>query len=62
MSDSLQTVSTAPVQSGGEVVLPPGLMTAEQYGKLPDLGYPTELVRGQIKVMNQPYPRHGESV
>lgn len=34
-------------------------MTAEQYGRLPDLGYPTELVRGQIKVMNQPYPEHG---
>jgi Uma2 family endonuclease len=34
-------------------------MTADQYGRLPDLGYPTELVRGQIKVMNQPYPEHG---
>jgi Uma2 family endonuclease len=35
-------------------------MTAEQYGCLPDLGYPTELVRGQIKVMNQLYPSHGQ--
>lgn len=50
----------ATVQAGGQVVLAPGPMTAEQYGRLPDLGYPTELVRGHIKVMNQPYPEHGE--
>ncbi len=35
-------------------------MTADQYAELPDLGYPTELVRGQIKVMNRPYPSYGE--
>jgi Uma2 family endonuclease len=60
MSDSLETVSTAALQTSGQVVFPPGPMTADQYGRLPDLGYPTELVRGQIKVMNQPYPEHGE--
>jgi hypothetical protein len=58
MSDSTQT-STVAVESIGNVVLPPGPMTAEQYGRLPDLGYPTELVRGQIKVIDQPYPSHG---
>ncbi|MBS0211281.1 MAG: Uma2 family endonuclease [Planctomycetes bacterium] len=36
------------------------LLTAEEYGELPDLGYPTELVRGQIVMMNRPAPRHGE--
>jgi len=60
MSDSLETMTTTNPQTSGQVVLPPGPMTAEQYGMLPDLGYPTELVRGQIKVMNQPYPSHGE--
>ena len=35
------------------------LLTAEQYGELPDLERPTELVRGRIVEMNQPYPRHG---
>jgi Uma2 family endonuclease len=59
MSDSMESTSTAAAQPIGDVVLPPGPMTAEQYGMLPDLGYPTELVRGQIKVMNQPYPSHG---
>jgi Uma2 family endonuclease len=60
MSDSLETAPTAAVQTSGQVVLPPGPMTADQYGRLPDLGYPTELVRGQIKVMNQAYPEHGQ--
>jgi Uma2 family endonuclease len=60
MSDSIENASTAALQPIGNVVLPPGPMTAEQYGRLPDLGYPTELVRGQIKVMNHPYPSHGE--
>jgi Uma2 family endonuclease len=60
MSDSMESTSTAALQPIGDVILPPGPMTAEQYGMLPDLGYPTELVRGQIKVMNQPYPSHGE--
>jgi Uma2 family endonuclease len=44
----------------GDVVLPPGPMTAEQYGRLPNLGYPTELVRGQIWLMEYPYPDHGQ--
>jgi Uma2 family endonuclease len=60
MSDSMENTSAAVVEPIGNVVLPPGPMTADQYGRLPDLGYPTELVRGQIKVMNQPYPSHGE--
>jgi Uma2 family endonuclease len=59
MSDSLETISAADLPPSGQVVLPPGPMTAEQYGRLPYLGYPTELVRGQIKIMNQPYPEHG---
>src|SRR5260370_7723127 len=36
------------------------LLTAEEYGRLPDNGKPTELVRGRIVEMNIPYPRHGE--
>jgi Uma2 family endonuclease len=36
------------------------LMTAEEYGLLPDLGRPTELVRGRVVTMNMPFPRHGE--
>jgi hypothetical protein len=59
MSDSTQT-STAAVESIGNVVLPPGPITAEQYGQLPDLVYPTELVRGQIKLMEYPCPDHGQ--
>jgi Uma2 family endonuclease len=59
MSDPLQSMATAAAHTAAQVILPPGPMTAEQYGCLPDLGYPTELVRGQIKVMNQPYPSHG---
>jgi Uma2 family endonuclease len=35
------------------------LMTAEQYGKRPDPGYPQELVRGRIVAMAQPDRRHG---
>lgn len=35
------------------------LLTAEQYFALPDLGYPSELVRGEIVMMNVPYYRHG---
>jgi hypothetical protein len=59
MSDSLESMTTAEAHASLQVILPPGPMTAEQYGQLPDLGYPTELVRGQIKVMNQPYASHG---
>ena len=36
------------------------LMTAEEYAALPDLGRPTELVRGEIIEMNVPTPRHGQ--
>jgi Uma2 family endonuclease len=36
------------------------LLTAEEYGRLPDDGRPTELIRGRIVPMNTPYPRHGE--
>jgi Uma2 family endonuclease len=36
------------------------LLTADEYGKLPNNGKPTELVRGRIVEMNMPYPRHGE--
>ena len=35
------------------------LLTAEQYGMLPDSGRPTELVRGKVVEMNMPYPYHG---
>ena len=37
----------------------PRLLTAEKYGVLPDLGYPSELVRGKIVRMNIPKPLHG---
>ncbi|MCA9076871.1 MAG: Uma2 family endonuclease [Planctomycetaceae bacterium] len=36
------------------------LMTAEEYARLPDLGVPTELVRGEVIEVNIPKPRHGE--
>jgi Uma2 family endonuclease len=36
------------------------LLTAEEFGLLPDNGRPSELVRGRIVEMNMPYPRHGE--
>jgi Uma2 family endonuclease len=42
------------------IVAPDKLLTAEEYGRLPDLGRPTELVRGRIVDMNVPYPRHGQ--
>lgn len=35
------------------------MLTAEQYGALPDLGYPSELVRGKIVRMNILKPLHG---
>jgi Uma2 family endonuclease len=41
-------------------ITPSELLTAEAYGELPDLGRPTELVRGRIVEMNVPYPRHGQ--
>jgi Uma2 family endonuclease len=36
------------------------LLTAEEYGRRPDPGYPEELVRGRIVRMPQPKPRHGQ--
>jgi Uma2 family endonuclease len=42
------------------IVTPDKLLTAEEYGELPDLGRSTELVRGLIVEMNVPYPRHGQ--
>jgi Uma2 family endonuclease len=42
------------------IVTPSKLLTAEEYGELPDLGFPSELVRGRIVEMNVPYPRHGQ--
>ena len=36
------------------------LFTAQEYGGLPDLGYPNELVRGKIVRMDVPYFNHGK--
>jgi Uma2 family endonuclease len=36
------------------------LLTVEEYSKLTDLDYPTELVRGKIVRMNPPQSRHGQ--
>jgi Uma2 family endonuclease len=38
----------------------PALMTAEEYRLMPDLGKPTELVKGVPVDMPVPTPRHGE--
>jgi Uma2 family endonuclease len=35
-------------------------MTAEEFGRRPDPGYPEELVRGRIVRMSVPDPRHGQ--
>ena len=35
-------------------------LTAEEYGDLPDPGYPSELVRGRIVRLPRPKPRHGK--
>ncbi|HWE38180.1 MAG TPA: Uma2 family endonuclease, partial [Isosphaeraceae bacterium] len=35
-------------------------LTAEQFGRRPDPGYPEELVRGTIVPMPPPRPRHGQ--
>ena len=50
------------INQGGmmAIVAPDKLLTAEEYGQLPDLGRPTELVRGRIVEMNVPYPRQGQ--
>lgn len=36
------------------------LLTAEEFARRPDPGYPEELVRGEIVAMPQPGARHGE--
>src|SRR5438874_4268932 len=36
------------------------LLTAEEYGRRPDDGRKTELVRGEVVEVNMPYPRHGQ--
>jgi Uma2 family endonuclease len=36
------------------------LMTAEEFGQRPDLGYPEELVQGRIVAMPPPDRRHGK--
>ena len=36
------------------------LLTAEEFGRRPDPGYPEELVRGTIVSMSPPSPRHGQ--
>ena len=41
------------------VAEPEALLTAEQYARRPDPGYPEELVRGRIVPMPMPKPRHG---
>jgi Uma2 family endonuclease len=38
----------------------PTLMTAEEFARRPDPGYPEELVRGRIVPMPQPTRRHGQ--
>ncbi|MDB5336106.1 MAG: hypothetical protein JWN70_1725 [Planctomycetaceae bacterium] len=40
-------------------LLEPKLLTAKEYGQLPDDGRWTELVRGKIVEMNPPYTSHG---
>lgn len=36
------------------------LLTAEEFGRRPDPGYPEELVQGRIITMPPPTPRHGQ--
>ncbi len=36
------------------------LLTAEEFGRLPDDGRITELVRGEVIELPMPYPRHGQ--
>lgn len=40
-------------------ILEPNLLSAEEYGRLPDNGRVTELVRGRIVEMNRPFTSHG---
>ena len=41
-------------------VTTPAMLTAEEFARRPDPGYPEELVRGRIVPMPMPKPRHGE--
>jgi Uma2 family endonuclease len=41
------------------IALEPKTWTAEEYGRLPDAGRPSELVRGRIVEMNRPFTAHG---
>lgn len=43
-------------------LLEPKLLTAEEYGRLPNDGRLTELVRGRIVEMNRPFTAHGYQV
>lgn len=36
------------------------LLTAEEQARLPDRGVPTELVRGEVIELNQPFPRQAQ--
>ncbi len=40
-------------------LLEPKLLTAEEYGRMPDDGRLTELVRGRVVEMNRPFTSHG---
>lgn len=40
-------------------VLDPKLLTAEEYGRLPNDGRLTELVRGRVVELNRPFTSHG---
>jgi Uma2 family endonuclease len=41
-------------------VTTPALLTAEEFARRPDPGYPEELVRGRVVAITMPKPRHGE--
>src|SRR5207248_2573632 len=45
------TMATAPT---------PGLLTAEEFARRPDPGYPEELVKGRVVAMPPPKARHGQ--
>jgi Uma2 family endonuclease len=47
------------MSSASPSVAGPALLTAEEYARRPDPGYPEELVRGRVVPMPQPKPRHG---
>lgn len=36
------------------------LLTADEYAQLPDEGSCTELIRGKVVQLHQPFPRHGQ--